>query len=80
MEISVSDCRSMRIRTSIGRTELSSKSKDWRRLGASFESINYPGYYIHARNDELFIDKYDGSARFRAEATFVIVEPQFKLW
>jgi hypothetical protein len=46
----------------------------------SFEAVNFPGYYIHARDDQLFIDKDDGSAKFRIEATFAVVEPQFKFW
>src|SRR5262249_44617591 len=46
----------------------------------SFESINYPGYYIHQRESNLFVDKNNGSAKFKTEATFVIGEPQFKLW
>jgi hypothetical protein len=46
----------------------------------SFEAINHPGHYIRARGDALFVDKYDGTPRFRSDATFVFVGPLFELW
>ncbi len=47
----------------------------------SFESINFPGHFIRARETgELWVDKKDSLDAFRQEATFVIVEPRFKLW
>lgn len=47
----------------------------------SFESVNHPGHFIRARTDgELYLDRYDKSAQFRLDATFVILDPQYKLW
>ena len=35
--------------------------------------------YIHVRGDRLFIDRYDGSGRFRMEATFFVVRTPYRL-
>lgn len=50
--------------------------------GVSFESINHPGRFLRVRSasGEVWIDKNDGTAAFRTEATFLITEPQFPLW
>ena len=37
------------------------------------ESHNFPGYYLHARGGELWIDKLQDSAAFRRECSFVPV-------
>lgn len=36
----------------------------------SFESVNFPNYYLRHRNGEIWLDKYDGSALYEADATF----------
>ncbi|MFJ2439448.1 family 43 glycosylhydrolase [Streptomyces sp. NPDC087658] len=36
----------------------------------SLESANYPGYYLHDRGDEVWVEKDDGSAVFRTAASF----------
>lgn len=36
----------------------------------SFESTNLPGYFLRHRNFELWLDRNDGSATFRSDATF----------
>jgi hypothetical protein len=46
----------------------------------SFEAITHSRHYIHARGDQLFLDGDDGSLAFSKQATFLMVEPQFKLW
>jgi hypothetical protein len=38
--------------------------------GVSFESVNYPGYYLRHENYALVLEQNDGSASFRADATF----------
>ncbi|GAB2622185.1 hypothetical protein Aab01nite_76580 [Paractinoplanes abujensis] len=37
----------------------------------SLESTNYPGYYLRHRNNEAWVDRSDGSALFRSDASFV---------
>ena len=44
--------------------------------GVSFESVDYPGYFIRAKSDELHIQKNDSTSAFREDATFLIAEPQ----
>ncbi len=34
------------------------------------ESSNYPGWFVHRRGTELWVDHADGSAAFRADSTF----------
>ncbi|MGI5240211.1 sigma-70 family RNA polymerase sigma factor [Dactylosporangium sp. CA-139066] len=34
------------------------------------ESSNYPGWFVHARGDELWVDQSDNSAAFRAASSF----------
>jgi hypothetical protein len=36
----------------------------------SFEAANYPGYYLRHSNYDLVLARNDGSATFRADATF----------
>jgi len=36
----------------------------------SFESTNFPGYYLRHRNNELWVERSDGSALFRNDASF----------
>jgi hypothetical protein len=36
----------------------------------SLESSNYPGWFLHHRGDELWVDHSDGSAAFRAQSSF----------
>ncbi|GAA0468055.1 hypothetical protein Aca07nite_40010 [Actinoplanes capillaceus] len=36
----------------------------------SFESVNFPGYYLRHRNFEIRLDRIDGSELFRQDATF----------
>jgi GH43 family beta-xylosidase len=36
----------------------------------SLESTNFPGYYLRHRNFEVFVERNDGSALFRADASF----------
>ena len=38
--------------------------------GVSLESTNYPGYYLRHRNNEVFVDRNDGTAQFRSDASF----------
>lgn len=38
--------------------------------GVSFESVNYPGQYLRHYNYEARLDANDGTATFRADATF----------
>jgi hypothetical protein len=43
------------------------------KLGArSFESLNFPGYYIRHTNFELWIARADGTALFKKDATYFI--------
>jgi hypothetical protein len=39
----------------------------------SFEAVNFPGYYLRHRNFEIRLDRNDGSALFRQDATFCAV-------
>ncbi|MFM6252779.1 MAG: AbfB domain-containing protein, partial [Dolichospermum sp.] len=39
--------------------------------GTSYESYNFPGYYIRHRDFELWLDKFDGSSLFRDDASFL---------
>jgi hypothetical protein len=39
----------------------------------SFESVNFPGYYLRHRNFEIRLDRNDGSALFRQDTTFCAV-------
>jgi hypothetical protein len=52
--------------------------------GVSFESVNYPGYYVRVRdNGELWLDelaKSQNQTLFRKQATFIQTQPQFKLF
>jgi hypothetical protein len=36
----------------------------------SLESTNFPGYYLRHRNQELWVERNDGSAVFRGDASF----------
>jgi len=36
----------------------------------SLESANFPGYYLRHRNHEVWVERNDGSATFRADASF----------
>ena len=36
----------------------------------SFESVSKPSFYIRLRDEELVIDKFDGTADFKMEASF----------
>jgi hypothetical protein len=38
--------------------------------GVSFESVNFPGRFLRHRNNEIWLDPNDGSAGFRAAATW----------
>ncbi len=38
--------------------------------GVSFESVNYPGYYLRHSNYILVVNQNDNSATFKADATF----------
>jgi hypothetical protein len=38
--------------------------------GVSFESVNFPGRFLRHRNNEIWLDVNDGSAGFRAAATW----------
>jgi hypothetical protein len=38
--------------------------------GVSFESVNFPGRFLRHRNSEIWLDPNDGSADFRAAATW----------
>ncbi len=45
------------------------------RTGATADSIaleasNYPGWFVHHRGDQLWVDQSDGSVGFRAESSF----------
>lgn len=52
-----------------------------RKRGVSFESINFRNHFIHRRaNGELWVDKNDGSAAFKTQATFYETAPLFRLW
>ena len=37
----------------------------------SLESTNFPGYYLRHRDNELWVERSDGSALFRNDASFV---------
>jgi beta-xylosidase len=39
----------------------------------SFESVNYPGYFLKQSDDGLILQEQDGSKQFNNEATFCIV-------
>ncbi|WP_211241589.1 glycoside hydrolase family 43 protein [Cystobacter fuscus] len=39
----------------------------------SFESVNFPGYYLRHSAFEIVLARYDGSAQFRADASFTRV-------
>ncbi|WP_283655947.1 MULTISPECIES: AbfB domain-containing protein [unclassified Paenibacillus] len=36
----------------------------------SFESVNFPGYYLRHKNDLIYLEKNDGSSAFTTDATF----------
>ncbi|MFF2130123.1 family 43 glycosylhydrolase [Streptomyces olivochromogenes] len=36
----------------------------------SLESANYPGHYLHQKNNEVWVEKDDGTAAFRNDASF----------
>ncbi|KAB8141748.1 endo-1,4-beta-xylanase [Chloroflexia bacterium SDU3-3] len=36
----------------------------------SFESVNFPGYYLRHRNGEIWLDASDGTSQFKADATW----------
>jgi hypothetical protein len=36
----------------------------------SLESTNFPGYYLRHRNNELWVERNDGSTLFRNDASF----------
>jgi RNA polymerase sigma factor (sigma-70 family) len=38
----------------------------------SLESANYPGYFLRRVRQELWVDRTDGSASFRADSAFVV--------
>jgi hypothetical protein len=39
-------------------------------LSVSYESVNYPGHYLRHRNFRVRLDRDDGSALFKSDATF----------
>jgi RNA polymerase sigma factor (sigma-70 family) len=41
----------------------------------SLESVNFPGFFLRHVGDELWIDQFDGSAGFRAGASFRVRPP-----
>jgi hypothetical protein len=41
----------------------------------ALESKNYPTYYIHQRDGQLWLDKTDDTAAFRADSSFYSVSP-----
>jgi hypothetical protein len=41
--------------------------------GVSFESVNYPGYYLLRVAEHVRLSKYEDSAEFRERATFMKV-------
>lgn len=40
---------------------------------ASFESVNFPGYYLRNRDSMIVLEHDDGSPQFAADATFMVV-------
>jgi hypothetical protein len=44
--------------------------------GFSYESINYPNYYLRQQNFVLFLQKNDGSDSFKSDATFSLIDPK----
>jgi len=40
--------------------------------GFSFESVNFPCYYIRHQSFRLYIHRIDGSELFRKDATFML--------
>ncbi|MET7392614.1 family 43 glycosylhydrolase [Dactylosporangium sp. NPDC005572] len=36
----------------------------------ALESTNFPGYYLRQRNNEAWVDRNDGTAQFRSDASF----------
>ncbi len=36
----------------------------------SFESVNFPGYFLRHRDWQIYIDRFDGSDLNRKDATF----------
>lgn len=43
--------------------------------GNSFESINYPGYYLRHRDFHLWVEPNDNSEQFKKDATFIMRPP-----
>ena len=43
--------------------------------GISFESVNYPGYYLRHRNSELELEPRQSSKQYKNDATFIINAP-----
>jgi RNA polymerase sigma factor (sigma-70 family) len=41
----------------------------------SLESFNYRGFFLRHVGDQMWIDKYDGSAEFRADSSFLVRPP-----
>jgi hypothetical protein len=41
----------------------------------SFESKNYPGWFIHHRGNEVWVDHSDGTAAFLADSSFLVHTP-----
>jgi RNA polymerase sigma factor (sigma-70 family) len=41
----------------------------------SLESSNYPGYFIHGRGQELWVDRPDGDRRFGPDTSFRVAAP-----
>ena len=43
---------------------------------SSYESVDWPGYYVRHRNFSFYIDKLDGSDGFKQDASFCAAPPQ----
>lgn len=49
--------------------------------GCSFQSVSHPDRYIRVRaNGELWLDKFEESARFRSDVTFYNKRPLYPFW
>ncbi len=42
----------------------------------SYQSVNYPGYYLRHQNFNLYLGKPDGSSLFNQDASFCVAPPQ----
>jgi hypothetical protein len=41
----------------------------------ALESSNYPGWFLRHRENELWVDKFDGSTAFAADRSFYVRAP-----